>query len=220
MIKFFKKVYNTAIQLLFPQRCPYCRELVEKTEYACKKCGKEMPEDGIYQGILGGYRCASRLPYIGRYRRAVLNFKFRDKVQHKNQFAQIMYKEVQRYYKDMVFDYVTFVPMHKRALKKRGYNQSRLLAEELSSLMGIPCVKVIEKTKHTKAQHKLNAKKRKTNLNGAFKVIDKSRIKGRSILLVDDIVTTGSTLAECSKTINKAKPQLICCLTLLSAVAR
>jgi len=220
MVKFLKRLYEIIIQLVFPQRCPYCRELVEDTEYACEKCRKEMPQNGIYQGISGGYRCASVLPYIDNYKRAILRFKFHEKTQHKKQFAKIMYDEVLRYYDDMVFDYVTFVPMHKKALKKRGYNQCKLLAEELSILMGIPCVEIIEKTKHTTAQHDLSASKRKTNLKGAFRIIDKKLIKDRSILLIDDIVTTGSTLSECAKTISKANPQMICCLTLLSVVAR
>ena len=220
MIKFLRKLLGTTTQIVFPQRCPYCRNLVEETEYACKNCRKDMPQDGIYQGVLGGYRCASRLPYQGRYKRAVLNFKFNGKKQHKTQFAQILYEEVSRYYEDMVFDCVTFVPMHKKALKKRGYNQCKLLAQELSKLMGIPCVKVIEKVKNTDPQHELTAKKRKTNLKGAFKIIDKSQIKGKTILIIDDIITTGSTLSECAKTINKAKPQMICCLTLLSVTEK
>lgn len=116
----------------------------------------------------------------------------------------------------MVFDLITFVPMHPIPLKKRGYNQSELLANELSKLMGIPCVSTLTKIKNTKPQHSLTAKKRRKNLKGAFRIVDKKNVSGRCVLIIDDVVTTGTTLGECAKTIQKGNPALICCATVLS----
>lgn len=202
--------------LLYPVRCPYCNKLIERHEYACKDCLRDIPENGIEQGVLGGYRCCSPLPYTGNFKKAMLRFKLGGKRRYAKRFAPLLYKQIKESYEDTVFDYITFVPMHKVNLRQRGFNQSELLALELSNLMKIPYFKVIEKDKITHSQHGLKLNQRRTNLKGAFKVIDKQKIEGRSILLLDDIITTGSTLGECAKTLQKAKPSYICCVTLLS----
>ena len=127
-----------------------------------------------------------------------------------------MYEQIQKSYPDYVFDYITYVPMHRKDKRSRGFNQSQLLAKELSKLMNIGCFQTLIKVRQTDPQHILEGKKRLTNLKGAFKIVDKSLIKGRKILIIDDVVTTGSTLSECSKTLDKGKPAQICCATLLS----
>ncbi len=212
----FKNFYDNLLVFLFPDRCPYCKRVVEKGEYACDKCKKDIPVTGIFQGVMGGYRCASPLHYHGKYRYAVLGYKFHNKKQYANQFAQLMEKEIHRSFPDMIFDYISYVPMYKKDEYKRGYNQSELLAKELSNLLGIPCIKTLVKPKKTQHQRNLSASKRRKNLKGAFKIIDKNIVENKSILLVDDIVTTGTTLGECSKTLQKANPSMICCVTLLS----
>ena len=75
----------------------------------------------------------------------------------------------------------------------------------------------MKKVKKTKKQHTLTYKERKTNLNGAFELIAKELIKDKNILIVDDIITSGNTLGECCKTLNKGKPKMICCATVASA---
>ena len=102
-------------------------------------------------------------------------------------------------------------------LKKRGYNQSQLLSKALSSLLDIPYQDTLRKIKRTKKQHRLKYAERKTNLTGAFEVIDKELIKDKRILLIDDIVTSGYTLGNCAKKLSSAKPELICCATIASA---
>ena len=200
-----------------PQRCPFCYRIIEKNEKTCKRCEKDIPVYGIFQGVKGGYRCSSAFLYTGKFKRAVLNFKLRHKKQYSPQLAFFIAKSVERNFPDMIFDYITFVPTYKKSSNKYGYNQSELLAKDLSELLRIPCYPTLVKTRKTKPQHDLCAKLRSTNLKGAFKVIDKEIIKGRSILLIDDIVTTGSTLGECAKTLEKGKPSKICCATVLAS---
>lgn len=218
MSDYIKNFLTTIIDLVFPRRCPYCHDVIESYEHACKKCLSKMPADGIHQGVGLGYRCASCLPYTDSYRKAVLDFKFRDKTQYSKEFSALIANEVRKSYPDMVFDCITYVPMHKSSLKERGYNQCELLANDVAKILKIPCVNTLNKVKKTIPQHSIKkARERKANLRGAFKVVDKKYLKGKTILLLDDMVTTGTTLGECSKTLQRAKPSLICCVTLLSS---
>lgn len=203
--------------LLMPQRCPFCCRVIEQDQTTCKRCEKDIPVHAVFQGVKGSYKCSSAFLYSGKFKRAVINFKFNHKKQYSPQLAFFLSKCIEQNYPDMVFDCITYVPMHNIAEKKRGYNQCELLAKDLSKLMNLPCHQMLIKTKATKPQHSLNAKLRSTNLNGAFKVSDKKLVKGKSILLIDDIVTTGSTLGECAKTLQKAKPSQICCATVLAS---
>lgn len=217
LTKIKKALHNIAL-LLYPNRCPFCRKVIEHNEHVCKECVKEMPKDPIIRGVFRGHRCVSLLPYLSKYKTALASFKFKNKTQYAQQFANIMADLINDCYYDTVFDYVTFVPMHEKELKKRGYNQSELLAKQLSSILKIPYLSTLDKIKHTSPQHTLSVKDRRKNLLGAFNALDKNLIKDKTILLIDDIITTGSTLDECVKTLEKAKPQLVCCATLISAV--
>lgn len=203
------------ISLIFPNRCPFCFSLIKDSEYSCDKCSKTFPPNGICQGV-GGYRCISALPYHGKFKRAVINFKFHNKTRYAKHLSHILAKDIKHSYEDIVFDYITYVPMHAKDLKKRGYNQCELLAKELSKELNIPYKETLIKIKRTKPQHTLSAQKRRQNLKGAFRVIDKNLINNKTVLLIDDIVTTGTTLSECSKTLQKANPSQIYCATVLT----
>ena len=94
--------------------------------------------------------------------------------------------------------------MHKKDEQKRGYNQSQLLANELSKLMKIPCVNTLRKVKRTRPQHNLPAVQRRNNLNGAFRIIDKNIVKGKTILIIDDVISTGGSLLAMESLVEQA----------------
>lgn len=206
---------------IFPEHCPYCGVIVKSEAIACDRCMEKI--DALQKPIIRGahgYKVASSFVYDGYARRMILRLKFHDRIQYVPQIAVILGKDIRRVYPDADFDVVTAVPMHPKDLKNRGYNQSELLAKELAKRMIIPYAELLDKIKHTKKQQRCSYQERKTNLRGAFKVTDKSLIEGRRILIVDDIVTTGETLGACCKTINKAKPQILCCVTIANAGER
>ncbi len=100
------------------------------------------------------------------------------------------------------FDYITFIPVSKKTLKKRDYNQAYLIATQLSKLLDVEVLDVLAKVSKTKPQKSLSAKERKVNVYGAFDLKDKSAVKDKTFLIIDDVKTTGSTLNECSKMLN------------------
>lgn len=110
------------------------------------------------------------------------------------------------------------VPLHTSKLKKRGFNQSLLIAREISKLTGEPLeFRRLKRTRDTGQQVGLKADQRRENVAGAFTLLDESMFKGRKVLLVDDVATTGATLNECSKVLKKAGAEIFA-LTVARAV--
>ncbi len=112
-------------------------------------------------------------------------------------------------------DFITFVPMTKKHYKERGYNQAEILSNELSKVIGVEVKEVIEKVKETERQATLNAKERKENLRGAFKV-NKKEVENKTVLLIDDVLTTGSTLDVLSEKLKQSGAKAVYCLTIAS----
>ena len=203
---------------IFSERCPYCKAVIEAGEIACSDCIKKM--ESVRKPIIGGaqgFRCVSSFVYAGRAKKMICDIKFRDRTQFIPQAAEILARDIRNVYGDYGFDLLTAVPMHPKDERIRGYNQSELLAKDLSKLLGLPYAVLLNKVKRTKKQHRLKYSERKRNLNGAFEITDRELIKGKRILIVDDIVTSGYTLGTCCRTINRAKPELLCCTTLANA---
>ena len=101
--------------------------------------------------------------------------------------------------------------LHRERLKQRGYDQSVLLAKEVSKLTGIPCrTDILEKTKHNRTQHNLSAKEREANVRGAYRAEGAARLR---ILLLDDIVTTGATAVECAKVLYRNGADYVGCVS-------
>ena len=110
---------------------------------------------------------------------------------------------------------LTFVPMGTAQEQQRGYNQAELLAKELAKEWKLPCKRLLRKVKKTRTQHKLPAQERRENVKGAFRVCRK--IRGKRIVLCDDIVTTGATLEECAEMLYAAGAEKIVAVTVASA---
>ena len=110
------------------------------------------------------------------------------------------------------------VPLHPKRLRERGFNQSLVLARQVSKRFSIPLdFLALRRTLHTEAQVKLSGRKRRTNVRGAFEVKARNRIQGHKIVLIDDVYTTGSTAAECSKVLVQSGAKEVAVLTLARA---
>ncbi len=101
-------------------------------------------------------------------------------------------------------DLVTCIPMFRADLEKRGYNQSELIAKELRYLLHVPYADVLKKCRKTLSQKSLSGRERRGNLAGAFTVNDPERVRKKTVLVVDDVCTTGSTLSEAARVLKEA----------------
>jgi ComF family protein len=115
-------------------------------------------------------------------------------------------------------DVIIPVPLHPKREKKRGFNQAQIIAKELAELEGVRLLEgVLVKTKNIPPQTFLQLKEREKNVRGAFRVNKEEEIKGRVVLLVDDVYTTGSTIRECSSVLKKAGAKEVKALTIAQA---
>lgn len=114
-------------------------------------------------------------------------------------------------------DCVVAVPLSDKRKRKRGYNQSDLLAREISRALRLDYMKgVVVKTRDNEEQAKLGHVKREENVKGVYKVIDAEAVKGRRVLVVDDVLTTGATASEVARVLLKAKAKSVSVLTFAS----
>ena len=206
--------------LLFPTRqlCYLCKE---KTPYlksfTCLECNeklkfayKEVKIDSIY---------VDRTFYVLSYNRflkeLIHDFKFNGKSYLYKPFAEFMINMIRK--KDINnVDIVIYIPIHRRKEAIRGYNQSELLSDYISKQLQIPISRGnLVKKKWTKEQNKLDRIQRLDNLKDSFFLKNPEEIRGKRILLIDDLITTGATFNECSKIlkINGAKDIIALALT-------
>lgn len=203
---------------VFPELCPYCNRTIMYGFTECDECRDKLPPLHIQKYANGGYPCASRFYYEEQFAEAVKRFKFRGYKQYAASLATQLFKAVEHYFGDEDIDVVTFVPMHKKRKRLRGYNQAELLARELAKLMILPCEPLLYTAKNNPVQHKCDTPaKRRDNVKGVYKPTDKERIKGRRILVVDDIFTSGYTLGECCKVLEKAGARKLFCATVCAS---
>lgn len=212
-------------RIFFPEYCPFCDEIIplnkrecdclEGADYLsddfCPHCANESCTCGNIDAIILPYVCGV-FPYHGKIRTALHKFKFRNHKHFADYFGEKMALRVAQCFSSADFDLVCCVPMHKDKLKERGYNQCELLAKVISKRLFVPFENCLEKTKATSAQHKLSSKDRKTNLNGSFRVKSYFDIKGKTVLLCDDIKTTGATLSECVTVLKAAGAKEVYCV--------
>lgn len=211
-----RRILKSIETAVYPVRCPYCDKVIEKDKYACDDCKRQMPEVPISSYVEGGYLCTAPFMYIDIFANAVKLFKFSGRVQFAKPLALEIVNAMQ-YSGDTVFDYVTCVPMHKVQKRERGFNQSELLAKECAKLLGTEYIDALEKFKQNQIQHTLKGNARRQNVKGVYRAINKELLKGKKVLIVDDIVTTGSTLAECCKILDKCGCRGIQCAAVCRA---
>lgn len=200
---------------LYPRRCKLCGDMVEFDKEYCDKCKGEdsfvieepvclfcgnSKSDCICKDKKHYYKSVvAPFYYEGRIKHAVYNFKFNRYTYMSKDMAESMKLCFDNHYLDIKFDFVTDVPLHRKRERERGFNQSRLLAEDLASMLGVPYKSLLKKIINNGLQHKQTLQSRKINVYGAYDLKKGVTLDGKTVLLVDDIKTTGATLNECAK---------------------
>ncbi len=194
-----KKLWQVLFDFFFPPRCIFCRKPL-KSEGICEECLKELPfvKSKIKSPQFVTKTCAP-LYYEGNVRASIIRYKFYGKTAYVEHFARLMHTVIKEQIKDHI-DYITWVPLGAKKLKRRGYDQAHLIAKELSTLMNVPVVQTLKKVRNNKSQHKLKSvSARRANVVGVYEITSRADVWNKNILLVDDILTTGSTIFECTR---------------------
>ncbi len=208
------QIFKTIINLFFPNTCIACGDIIEDGEDFCNYCYEMLAKVDFTKNCIG---CGSKkklceckyrvfyysgmiAPFYNKAssKDAMYKFKFSRQKENAKFFSQQMSLAVRNAYNGINFDAITYVPLSFKKQLKRGFNQSELLAKQISEILRIPILDVLYCNSRRINQHDLSdPKERFKNVQGLYGC--KTKVMGKNILLVDDIKTTGATLNECAK---------------------
>lgn len=228
----FKKTLNSIkdfiLWFVLTKHCRYCNALVTKDEDLCADCRENLPrisgERCKFCGA-GKERCTCKkhhMKYDGitapfYYEKGIQEslklLKFNNKSHLAMALAEDMAKCIQKDFNGVKFDFICFVPFSNLQKLERNYNQSELLAERLSQFLKIPVKNVLVKLFDVKTQHDMANQQRKGNVHGIYDVKNDFDVRGKTILLIDDIMTTGETLNNCALILKIRGAEKVYCAT-------
>ena len=207
------------MDLFFPPICGICGKL--NKDGLCNKCKIQLEKvaenDILKQDLEDMY--IKELIYIFKYegiiRKVILDYKFHEKPYIYVCFVNFILKNKKIFEKLQSYDTIIPVPISRKRMKERGYNQSLLIAKKLSKEVKIPLqANCLLKTRNIIEQSKLNKEQRKQNIQNVYELKNGEILNKKRILLIDDIYTTGSTVNECAKILQQARPEKIDVLVL------
>lgn len=204
------------LEWLFPRKCILCRCFLGKDETdLCHKCRVDSPE----------YRYGrKKIPHIsdltavwmyeGNVRSSLVRYKFGHACHYAAPYGRMMAMRILRDLPEA--DVITWVPVSRKRLRKRGFDQVELLAQNVGEELGIPAERLLDKFRDNRANSTLKThEERRANVLGVYRAVDPERFRGKRVLLLDDIVTTGATASECARVLRTAGAEEI----LFAAVA-
>lgn len=196
--------------LFLPARCLCCGRAVRPERLFCPGCVPALPKEPLSREFPlsggGSLAVAACFPYEKGFRRTLHRLKFQEERALARPLGLLMAEAASSLGED--FDGVTWVPMSPQKLRRRGYNQSELLAKAVAKELGLPAWNLLEQVRETDTQHSLTRAQRADNVRGAYRA--KGATLGKRVLLVDDIVTTGATLRACAQGLYGAGAQKVC----------
>lgn len=189
------------LALFFPTRCIFCKSLTDGV-FICPKCQGTVPwnlDDNREKKGEFFTQCVAPLRYRGDVITSFHRYKFSGYQSYAKQYAVLMAQCITDRL-EMSPDFITWAPISPSRRRRRGYDQSQLLARELGRILQCPVRSTLIKSRHTPAQSALvHPHERRANALGAYQLNSKISVAGCRILLIDDIITSGSTLSECAR---------------------
>lgn len=211
------KILDLIAHLLYPWKCVFCESVLKDTDI-CRECEEKLPYtvgDSAMQKFPFIDKCVSPLYYKDKVRASVHRYKFGGCSAYSRRYAALMSDCVENNLDCRGIDVISWIPLSKKRLRQRGYDQARLLAEEIAAKTGLPCRQLLQKVKNNSAQSLTrDAKQRRENVAGVYALDDGADVSGLRILLVDDVVTTGATMSEAARILRKAGAKSVFGVTL------
>ena len=211
------RALNWLLDLLYPPRCAFCRRLLTGQERGvCRFCRPKLPfvpADAQVQHFKNVDQCLSPLYYYGSVRDSLHRYKFEGLTAYADIYSEFIVKCIDE--NQISCDSITWVPLSRRRLRKRGYDQAELLAKLIAKRLGQRPVRLLKKLRDTPPQSKTGSvEKRRANIAGAYACLRPELVQGKQVLLVDDIVTTGATLSEAAGVLKRAGAKAVIAVTL------
>lgn len=193
------------LDLLYPPKCVLCGKLLTGKGAVCPACMETLPEyDGAAPSVRFTTAGAVSFFYEAALRDSFLRFKFGGSSFYAQTYGLWMAHTI-RDRLDGRYDLLTWVPVSRARKRARGYDQAELLCRRIGKALGMEPLRTLQKVRHSPAQSTLtDAAQRRANVSGAYRAYRPERFSGKRILLIDDIVTTGATLCECSRVLLEA----------------
>lgn len=212
----YVKLFSAILDLLFPPRCCFCGRLLWEKDgdgrYACRACEEELPYAGKDDGLTLGncfVWCRSPFLYRGIVRSAVLRLKFGRAEALAGPMGHYVAACLKQYGKTD-FSVVTWAPLSRKRRARRGFDQAEAIARRTAAELGLPVEGLLVKQKDTPAQSTTRSRSdRAANVRGAYRIRQKGAAAQRTVLLIDDVVTTGATLSECAETLLRDGAELV-----------
>jgi competence protein ComFC len=222
------ELFEAATSLLYPPVCTFCGGKTRAGEYLCEQCEARAmrivppfceqcsePFEGAITTTFTCANCAHRTIYFdaavaayrgrGIVRDIIHDFKYARQVHLRHLVARWLFAAfVDERLRGRQFEIIVPVPLHPTRQRERGFNQASLLAELLSARISIPCKALLKRVRYTTTQTALDRAERMENLHNAFRLRKKANVRGLHVLLIDDVLTTGSTLSECARVLKHA----------------
>ncbi len=207
-----KRITDRILDLIYPPKCPCCGEIIQSEKDICDECRRKLVK------WTGSFRIkgADSFNAAYRYDETISPAVIKLKNQSYGKACDFLVKTAVKLIKENTSGenrVIVPVPLHEYTLKERGYNQSEVIAKEAGRILGIPVdTSSLVKVRETLQQKTLTPERRKLNLREAFCVSEGSDISGKSVILLDDVCTTGSTLSECAAALKEAGAAKIYCI--------
>lgn len=210
---------HALLNLLFPPRCVLCRKFLGKDEtdfcHTCRCDAPEAQKSNLKLSFVAGWTAVWY--YRDNVRKSLLRYKFSGKRSYAAPYGRMLAMKLQKedFHKT---DILTYVPISPLRRLKRGFDQVELLAKSVGEELGITPAQTLKKIRNTRPQSSLrDPARRRANVLGAYKAVEPEELRGRRILLLDDIITTGATASECARVLLTAGAKEVFCATLAVA---
>ncbi|NTV50712.1 MAG: ComF family protein [Geobacteraceae bacterium] len=234
-----KQLFHALLDVFLPPLCHICHSFIPNAGrlHICQTCRDSLPlvssplcpVCGIpFIGTGGDHRCSACLRnpphfdaarahflYEGPIRDLIHSFKYNRKTHLRNPLALLALEGMNLFLADKNLHLIVPVPLHRSRLQQRGFNQAVLLGKTISRQLSLPITpNALIRSRPTEPQIDLTAAQRRVNVKGAFTVSKPDQVVGKRILLLDDVMTTGSTMDECAKELKKAGADVVIAATI------